>query len=52
MVISIKGKGTSNNYFASRFSEFFIDDENFCLTSYSLYLFLEQKELLEVPLSK
>ncbi len=22
-------KGTSNNYFASRFSEFFIDDESF-----------------------
>jgi len=22
-------KGTSNNYFASRYSEFFIDDENF-----------------------
>jgi len=25
-------KGTSNNYFASRFSEFFIDDENFRCT--------------------
>ncbi len=25
-------KGTSNNYFASKFSEFFIDNENFCST--------------------
>ncbi len=90
-------KGASNNYFASRFSEFFIDDESFCCTigimqenlkkymknsvnptgtneinnltslkffsiataiqknlclaSCSSHLFLERKELLEVPFS-